>query len=114
MNWMKELSLLVREKRGDRGIRAVAAEIGVSHTTLARIEAGRLPDLKTFGLICNWLSVDPNTLLGFDNKQTYQVAAQLPLVQFRANKNLKPETAQHLGELILAIQRATSGARRTR
>ena len=101
---MEDLSLKVRAKRGSNGIRAAAAEIGISHMTLARIESGKLPDLKTFQLVCRWLGVDPNSILGFATETSHRTQLGMPVVQFRAEKALSPQTAQHLAELILAIQ----------
>jgi transcriptional regulator with XRE-family HTH domain len=53
------LGAMVREKRGTRKLRDVAAEIGIGPATLMRVEAGRIPDVGTFGKICRWLGVDP-------------------------------------------------------
>ena len=72
--------------------------------TLARIESGKLPDLKTFQLVCRWLGIDPNAILGFTPDSERRSSASMPVVQFRAEKSLSPQTAQHLAELILAIQ----------
>lgn len=105
---MEDLSVKVRAKRGSKGIRAAAAEIGISHMTLARIESGKLPDLKTFNLVCRWLDIDPNTILGFETGSSARSAPAMPVVQFRADKSLSPRTAQHLAELILAIHAQTS------
>jgi transcriptional regulator with XRE-family HTH domain len=48
----------VKTKRGNMGVRAAASEIGVSPTTLTRIERGGLPDPKTLGKFCAWLGCD--------------------------------------------------------
>ena len=61
---LQNLGTIVREKRGDRALRAVAADIGTSAPTLSRIEAGKMPDLQTFGKLCRWLEIDPASLLG--------------------------------------------------
>lgn len=105
---MEDLSLRVRAKRGSKGIRAAAAEIGISHMTLARIESGKLPDLTTFQLVCRWLEIDPNSILGFSSDTSRRAPLGMPVVQFRAEKALSPQTAQHLAELILAIQAQAS------
>ncbi len=108
MKLMEDLSVKVRAKRGATGIRAAAAEIGISHMTLSRIESGKLPDLRTFQLVCRWLGLDPNSILGFSLDGAQRTAQTMPVVQFRAEKSLSPETAQHLAELILAIQAQAS------
>ena len=56
---IKELAALLRDKRKQTGqsLREVAAETGVPFSTLARVEAGRLPDLATFRNIVLWLGV---------------------------------------------------------
>ena len=90
--------------RGSRGVRTVAAEIGVSAATLSRVERGYMPDLDTFGKICKWLKIDPAAVLGMND-----VVAARPTVavHFRKDQALHPDTAQALAELILAAQRAT-------
>src|SRR6266436_951724 len=57
------LGLKIIEKRGDKGVREAAKEIGTSAATLSRVERGHLPDLETFGKICKWLGVDPGEVL---------------------------------------------------
>ena len=42
-----------------QGLRQLAAEIGISPTTLSRIEKGHMPDAKTLQSIWGWLTV-PN------------------------------------------------------
>lgn len=52
------LAARLRTKRGNRGLREVADEIGgVSASTLSRIEQANLPDLDTYVRICRWLGV---------------------------------------------------------
>ena len=43
---LQNLGTIVREKRGDRALRAVAVDIGTSAPTLSRIESGKMPDLQ--------------------------------------------------------------------
>lgn len=49
------IGAFVRQKRGTRGLRSAAAEIGVSPTTLCRIENGHIPDVPTLEKACKWL-----------------------------------------------------------
>lgn len=91
------------EKRGDRGVRETAVEVGISPATLSRVERGYLPDLETFGKVCRWLDVDPGEVLGVKpaGERMRKVA-----VHFRKDRELAPKTARALAELILAAQRA--------
>ena len=110
---IEQLGPMLKERRGSRGIRAVAAEIGISASTLSRVETGKQPDLDTFSKICRWLSIDPSEVLGFSvtsgrssNGSTAETVGSGVYAHFRAEKIMKPETAQHLGALILAVQQA--------
>ena len=105
---MAKLSLtsigpLMREKRGVRGIREVAAEIGISYATLSRVENGKLPDLQTFSKICTWLELDPGEILGYGNKTKPSQSKEgaTALAHFRADKDLNPNTLQALTEIVL-------------
>ena len=100
---IEDLGRLIAIKRGGRGVRAAAAEVGVSSATLSRVENGHMPDLETFAKICRWLDRDPREFLGLSeaDHQTPQA-----VVHFRKKKTVAPETAVALGELILAAQKA--------
>lgn len=100
-----ELGRLITRKRGSRGIRAAAAEAGVSSATLSRVENGHMPDLVTFAKICRWLEVDPREFLGVAIEERSASKPQT-VAHFRKKKTVSEETAVALGELILAAQRA--------
>lgn len=107
---MNELSVRIRDKRGNRGLREVATEISrdfgtISPATLSRIEAGKQPDIETFTKLCKWLEVDPNTILGI-KKDTQQTPMRDNKVyaHFKADKTMSSETATHLAKMILAVQ----------
>ncbi len=91
------------EKRGERGIREVSKEIGISPATLSRVERGFLPDVETFGKICRWLKLDPREILGVP---TSSQATPKIGVHFRKDQVLAPKTAHALAQMILAAQRA--------
>lgn len=101
---IQDLGRLIVKKRGTRGVRAAAAEAGVSSATLSRVENGNVPDLATFAKICRWLEVDPATFLGVETGE--KPVKQAAVVHFRKKKTFSPETAASLAELILAAQRA--------
>lgn len=97
-----KLAEMIKAKRGKKGLRAVAEEIGgITAPTLSRIERGNLPDVDSFLIICKWLQVSPDI---FTSQQSYdsspkdhrkQVHAHL-----RADKNLPKEAADLLINMI--------------
>ncbi len=120
----RDLAAMVRAKRGKRGLRDVARDIGeVSASTLSRIEQGKVPDLGTFTRICQWLGVPSerfmigaehspgvaeSTAPYFPNSSIHTpdiVAAYL-----RADRTLDPDTAEALVKMIqLAYAAADRG-----
>lgn len=105
---LQTLGRLLKEQRGDRGVREVGKEIGISHATLSRVERGFLPDLETFRKVCEWLGVDPGEVLRA--KPRGPSAPPSVAVHFKKDSALAPETAQALARLILAAQRALMAA----
>jgi transcriptional regulator with XRE-family HTH domain len=110
------LGALLRERRGGRGIREVASEIGVSPATLTRIEGGRLPDLGTFSKICKWLKINPAELLDIPvdlaSETSSEPMVSTAAVHLRAQQALPAVAASDLAQLIVAAHREL--ARRAR
>jgi len=103
---------LVREKRGVRGIREVATEIGISYATLSRVENGKIPDLQTFSKICQWLELDPSEILDCGkNKPNKTQEGTTVLAHFRADKDLTPDTLQALTEIVLRARNMIEAGR---
>ena len=100
---LESLGRLVREKRGEKRMRESASEIGISAPTLLRIEAGRTPDVETFGKLCVWLGVDPSEFLGGPaTKDAPAKDAQLVITaHLRADGQPKAETINALAQMIL-------------
>ena len=98
---LEDLGRRVQQKRGKLGIRAAAAQIGISHATLSRIERGHLPDLENYGKICVWLGEDPeaNPAQGVTMD-----SAPVAEVHFRKKPTVTPATAEALAKMILAAQ----------
>lgn len=97
----KTLGLQLQRKRGSMGVRAAAAEIGISPATLSRIENGRVPDLETLRKVCAWLGVDPAGYLGTSPAPSQQPPAGLQVV-FKKDRAPTQKTSQSLGKLIIA------------
>lgn len=100
---LETLGPVLKDRRGGRGLREVALEIGTSAATLSRIESGKQPDLETFAKLCKWLGVDGGEVLGCSDSKGQNT--QVRSAHFRAEKTLTTDTARHLGELILAIHK---------
>jgi transcriptional regulator with XRE-family HTH domain len=100
---LESLGILVRERRGAAKMRETAAAIGIAPATLLRVEGGRIPDVVTFGKLCNWLGIDPKVFLGAD-EATKKVAVRQRLevsAHLKADQTPKRETINALAEMIL-------------
>jgi transcriptional regulator with XRE-family HTH domain len=100
------LGAMLRDRRGGRGIRQVAQEIGISPATLTRVEGGRLPDIATFQKMCSWLKVNPAEILDIptDNNPTSSEAL-VAAVHLRADQTLPEGAASDLAQLIVVAHR---------
>ena len=75
----------------------VSEESGVSASTLTRMSQGRRPDIDGLALLLAWSGLDASNFLPETNspEPLAQIAANL-----RADRNLKPESAKALEEII--------------
>lgn len=101
---IQALGLKIIEKRGDRGVREAAKEIGTSPATLSRVERGHVPDLETFGKICRWLQIDAGEVLGTKREGNRPIASTQ--THFRKDQAVSPATAAALGDLIVKAHEA--------
>lgn len=115
---IEQFAAQIREKRGKRGLREVAQEMGeISASTLSRIENGNIPDLDTFVRICRWLGVSPDSFIIGDASDSSidsisEGGSRKALVQahLRADRTLDPKTVEALVRMIeLAYEQAERG-----
>jgi len=110
-----KLAALVRAKRGKRGLRETANEIGrVSVSTLSRIEQGKIPDLGTFLRLCHWLNVSPEQFV----PEAVRVDPHEPaptistpdmiVAHLRADRTLDPHTSEALSTMIRLAYKAVA------
>ena len=101
-----QIGTLVRERRGTQGIRTTAREIGVSPATLSRVENGKQPDLTTFEKLCRWLEINPSDFLnvGTTDAEMPEATVSTATAHLRAQRQITPELAQALGEMIVRAQ----------
>ena len=97
---VKKLGEMIKSKRNSTGLRETAKEIGnISASTLSRIEQGNLPDVETFLKLCDWLEVSPD-YFKFSEDSSEAQKEKVIIAHLRADKNLKPETANSLIRMI--------------
>lgn len=97
---IERLSELVRSERGNRGLREIAAIIGVSPSTILRVEKGTVPDVATFLAICDWLEMPPYELIRNMNSIQKLDTSHSICAKLRTDKRLDPEVADALCVLI--------------
>lgn len=94
----KKFSEMIKSKRGNIGLRALAAEINVSASTLSRIEQGNLPDIDTYLKLCDWLEVSTEFFTNSDEKE--ENIKPKVIAHLRADKSLPQDTAETLIKMI--------------
>ena len=105
----KKLANLVRSKRGNRGLRETAKEIGnVSPSTISRVENGKTPDMDTFLALCDWLEVPSAELIDNVEERKKLDTPEAIEIQLRADKNLEPAIADALASLVKAAYKDLS------
>lgn len=98
---LASLGALVRERRGAAKLRETAAAIGTSPATLLRVESGRIPDVVTFGKLCQWLGEDPSSFLGIEDKREGNTSGPVSMsAHFKADRTAKQETIQALAQML--------------
>lgn len=105
-----KLAALVKAKRGSKGLREVAEEIGeISPSTLSRIEGERANDLSMsiFLRICDWLGIKSDELIKNSEDEIPPDISEADAValHLRASKKLDPKTAKMLAEMVKAAYR---------
>ncbi|MCC6179451.1 MAG: helix-turn-helix transcriptional regulator [Chloroflexi bacterium] len=92
---------MVREKRrvGQLSLREAGAEAGVAFNTLARVEAGHIPDLQTFRRIVDWLGLSASEFFG--EAQNRQVSTPDVIAShLLADPSLSPGSAERIAGLV--------------
>jgi transcriptional regulator with XRE-family HTH domain len=95
------LASMLKSKRGGKGLRAIAEEIGgVSFATLSRIEQGKVPDVDTFIRICKWLNVPTDTFILAKSKKRSPSSRDQVVAHLRADRELSKDTVNMLIKMI--------------
>lgn len=95
------LAGMIKEKRGNRGLREVSAEIGgISPATISRIEQGKIPDVDTFIRVCNWIGTPTDTFIINHSQAELKSNKEHIVAHLRAEKELESSTIQMLLKMI--------------
>ena len=114
---LDRLAAHLRTKRGKKGLREVAEEIGgISASTLSRIEQGNVPDVTSFIRICHWLGVDSSEFMAgvepsrkkTTERESESDTPQVIEAHLRADRVLPPATINALSEMIRVAYKAAN------
>jgi transcriptional regulator with XRE-family HTH domain len=102
--------------RGDLSWRQLAAEVGVSPSTMTRMANGHRPDVDAFVALVRWLGMPAERFMIDDEDGSMaepELLAELaPLL--RARRDLNPEDVEYLEDLIGAAVRRFASERESR
>lgn len=114
-----ELGKNLRRKRESErlSLRDVAKQTQVSASTLSRIENGTgTPDTPTLARLAQWLSLPLERIVGINNGADSAIVyyprestPDIVAAHFRADKNLTPEAASYLAEMVRLAYKQVSG-----
>lgn len=100
---IEDLGNLVARRRGNMGVRAAAQEIGISPTTLSRIENGHVPDIGTLDKVCSWLGEEASKFTGVGNLQiAFKNKKAVPMTTARSLANLIEKASKQFAEEVEA------------
>lgn len=91
---------MIKNKRGTKGLRTVATEIGASAATLSRIEQGKIPDVETFIKVCGWLEMPTDTFIISQLEPKIVSTHEHLIAHLRAERELSSETVQMLIHMV--------------
>jgi transcriptional regulator with XRE-family HTH domain len=80
------LAFLVKQKRGKKTLRDVEDEIGVSVSTLSRVENGRGEQLRldTFFALCDWIGAEVSSFIDDESPKlpTQEIVVHGVMIRF--------------------------------
>lgn len=101
---VEQLGSQIRKKRGTRRLKDIENEVGVSASTLSRIERGVTPDLATVKKVAKWLGVNVRAAGGDETEiQSQEDLERAVEVYLRADKNLSEKAARTIAETVRTV-----------
>jgi transcriptional regulator with XRE-family HTH domain len=108
---VEALYVTLDSERQQRGLswRQVAQEAGIGPSTLSRMAAGNRPDVDSFAALVHWLGLPAEQFMRHPESATepHQATspAQVVASLMRADKNLDPDTAAAIDDILQAAMR---------
>lgn len=102
------LYVTLDSERQQRGLswRQVAHEAGVGPSTLSRMAQGNRPDVDSFVALVQWLGVPAEQFMRGGQSQSQPTSpAQAVASLLRADKNLDPDSAAAIDDILRAAMR---------
>ena len=98
---VEHLAELLKNRRQTRGIglRAAAAEARVSFNTLARVEAGHVPDIETFSRLARWVGRSPADFFGAGSI-TAESTPDVIETHLRSDSALSADAAERIAGIV--------------
>lgn len=80
----------------------VAAQSGVAASTLTRMAQGKRPDVDGLAALCAWSGLDADVFVRSDEERPKVETLAMISTYLRSDRNLSPESATALDELVKA------------
>ena len=98
---IEHLAKLLKDRRHTRGIglRAAATEARVSFNTLARVEAGHVPDIETFSRLARWVGRSPADFFG-TGSVTAESTPDVIETHLRSDSALSTDGAERIAGIV--------------
>ena len=98
---IEHLAKLLKDRRQTRGIglRAAAAEARVAFNTLARVEAGHVPDIETFSRLARWVGRSPADFFGTGNIAAESTPDMIE-THLRSDSALSDDAAERIAGIV--------------
>ena len=98
---IEQLAQLLKDRRHTRGIglRTAAAEARVAFNTLARVEAGHVPDIETFSRLAGWVGRSPADFFG-TGSITAESTPDVIETHLRSDSALSDDAAERIAGIV--------------
>lgn len=101
---VEHLAKLLKDRRQTRGIglRAAAEEARVAFNTLARVEAGHVPDIETFSRLARWVGRSPADFFGAGSIAAESTPDVIE-THLRSDSALSAEAAERIAGIVREV-----------